>query len=129
MDSETIIFLLKGGHLNMDERVAKNIWPHPPLKLNDLINEVIRYLKTEKFFPHPWVQRKDGEFIDDVCVIEKINPFIFIFRSRAASPSDLTRITAQGKKVFFSARSVVKYYLRWALNLPGDLDGWKVIKG
>jgi hypothetical protein len=30
-------------------------------------------------------------------------------------------------KEFDSAESVAKHYLKWDLNLPGDLDGWKVI--
>ena len=112
----------------MEERFEKNIWPHPPLMLGDLINELVNYFKTNQWFPHEWVERKNGELIDDTVVIEKINENKFVYRARAADPINLKRITAKTEKVFNSAREVSEYYIRHVLNLPGDLDGWKVIE-
>ena len=128
MDSETIIYLLKGGHLNMEQRKEKGIWPHPPLLINDLINELVNYFQTHKWFPHEWVERKDGELIDDVAVLEKVNDKKVIYRSRAASPYDLTIITEKTEKKFKSIRKASEYYLRNVLYLPGTLDSWKVIE-
>ncbi len=129
MDSKTLIFLLKGGHINMEERIQKKLWPHPPIPMSLCIKEVVAYLKAEKYFPHPWIARKDGELIDDSITIELISDKEIIYRARAASPSNLTRITAQTEKNFSSAEKAVDYYLKNALNIPGDLDGWKVIEG
>ena len=33
----------------------------------------------------------------------------------------------RGFSVFFSAKAAARHYLKWELNLPGDLDGWKVV--
>jgi hypothetical protein len=128
MDSGTIIFLLKGGHLNMVERKEKGTWPHPPLVLEELIDELTKYLQTTKWFPHKWVERKNGELIDDVAVIEKVTDTKVIYRARAASPSNLTIITAQTEKTFGSVRDAAEYYIKNVLNLPGDLDSWQVIE-
>ncbi|MBU1043182.1 MAG: hypothetical protein KJ915_02140 [Candidatus Omnitrophica bacterium] len=128
MESKTKIFLLKGGHLNMEERIDQGIWPHPPLTITELRNEIIEYLKTYKWFPHEWISKKNGEPIDDATVIEKIDKNKYIYRSRAASPYDLNKITMQTEKIFNSAEKAIEYYLREVLYLPGDLDGWKVVE-
>jgi hypothetical protein len=128
MDSETIIYLLKGGRLNMEERKERGIWPHPPLLLQNIVDELFNYLQTHKWFPHEWVERKNGELIDDVAVIEKVNDKKVIYRARAASPYDLTIVTAKTEKTFKSVRVAAEYYLRNVLNLPGDLDSWKVVE-
>jgi hypothetical protein len=31
-------------------------------------------------------------------------------------------------RVFSSAKDAARYFLKWDLHLPGDLDGWKVIE-
>jgi hypothetical protein len=127
MDSETIIYLLKGGHLSMQERQEMRIWPHPPLLLGDLVDELIEYFETHRWFPHEWVERKDGETIDDVTVIEKTNDRKFVYRSRSADPHDMTKIAAKTEKIFDFATEVSYYYLRTALHLPGRLDKWLVV--
>jgi hypothetical protein len=105
MDSETIIYLLKGGHLSMQERTERGIWPHPPLLFRDLADELVKYLETNKWFPHEWVERKNGELIDNVSVIEKT------------------------EETFHSATEAAEHYLKNALHLPGSLDKWKVVDG
>ena len=128
MNSETKFFLLKGGHQNMEERKEKNIWSHPPLKIVDLTNEIVEYLKKNNWFPHEWIERKNGETIDDVSVIEKSEKNNYIYRSRAASPYDLTIITMQTEKTFNYPEEAAEYYVRNVLHLPGDLDSYKVIE-
>jgi len=127
MDSETIIYLLKGGHLSIQERTERGIWPHPPLIFKDLADELVNYLETNKWFPREWVERKNGEIIDNVEVIEKIDDKKFIYRSRAANPHDITTIAAKTEETFHSAKEAAKHYLKNALHLPGSLDKWKVI--
>lgn len=39
MDDPTLLFLLKGGHLNVADRIARGLWPHPPL-MPDAVTEV-----------------------------------------------------------------------------------------
>lgn len=127
MDYDTIIFLLKDGHLNMEKRREKGIWPHPPLKFNDLVNVIVTYLKDNKWFPDEWEEPKSGELIGDSSAIEKVNERKFIYRSVRSAPIDLTRVGERTEKIFTTAATAAEYYLRNDLCLPGDLDGWKVI--
>lgn len=127
MDSEVIIYLLKGGHIHIQEREEMGIWPHPPLLLRALIDELVKYLESNTWFPQEWVERNNGEIIDDVEVIEKITDSKFIYRSRAANPRDITVIARKTEEVFNSPAKVAEHYLRNALHLPGRLDKWRVV--
>ena len=64
MDKETLLFLLKGGHMDMTTRIEKGLWPHPPLRLKECIETICEYLETNKYFPIPWVEKKDGDTYD-----------------------------------------------------------------
>jgi hypothetical protein len=128
MDSEVIIHLLKGGSISIQEREEIGIWPHPPLLFRDLVDELVKYLATNKWFPREWVERRNGEIIDNVAVIEKVDDQTFIYRSRAANPHDITIIADKTEETFISAPAVTEYYLRNALHLPGRLDKWKVVE-
>jgi len=68
MDSKTLTFLLRGGHLNMPD----------------------------------------------------------IYRAQRSYAHDSHLVAEQGEKVFTLPEDAAKWYLKWALHLPGDLDGWKV---
>jgi hypothetical protein len=129
VDSEVIIYLLKGGHIHTQEREEMGIWPHPPLLFRDLVNELVKYLETNRWFPKEWVERKNGQIIDNAEVIEKIDDQRFIYRSRAANPRDITLIAARTEETFNTAAAVAEHYLKNALHLPGRLDKWKVIDG
>ncbi len=128
MDKETLLFLLKEGHMDMLTRIEKGLWPHPPLYLKDCIIMITQALEQDKYFPYRWINKQDGELIDDVAVIEKINCENFIFHYREASPSNLKKISICEEKTFQAAQDVAEYYLRNVLHLPGDLDGWEVIE-
>ena len=45
MDKDILTFLLKGGHINVPDRKAKGIWPHPPLKYMDVRSHLVDLLK------------------------------------------------------------------------------------
>ena len=128
MDSESLDYLLRGGHYNVPDRIARGIWPHPPLKMVELIAHIMDALNRSRWFPHEWVPRSNGELIDDVIVIEKQASDRFVVHSRSASVHDLHTVGQQSETVFKSAEQAARYYLKWGLHLPGDLDSWKVIK-
>lgn len=127
MNQEDLLFLLKGGHIDMQTRIEKNIWPHPPLQLKECIATIVNALNHDKYFPYTWIERQNSEFIDDVGVIEKNNEKRFVYHYREASPRDLKKISIKEEKIFNKAEPAAEYYLRNILRLPGDLDGWKVI--
>ena len=128
MDYEVIIYLLKGRHIGIQERTEMGIWPHPPLRFSELVSQLAGYLQNEKWFPEQWVERYDGELIDNKVSIEKISDKEYIYRARECDPRDITRIKLKTQKTFRSAREAAEYYMRNALNLPGRLDKWKVIE-
>ena len=111
----------------MQERQEMGIWPHPPLLFKDLLNELVKYIETNKWFPHEWVERRNGEIIDDVAVIEKIDDKKFIYRSRSHNPRDITILATKAEEIFTSAAKAAEYYLKNVLHLPGNLDKWKVV--
>ena len=128
MDTESLDYLLRGGHYNVPDRIVRGIWPHPPMKMADLVSHIKSTLDRNRWFPYEWIPRKDGELIDDVTVIEKQAPDRFVVHSRCASVHDLRRIGRQAETVFESSEQAARHYLKWELNLPGDLDSWKVIE-
>lgn len=128
MDSQTIIYLLSGGHINIQERTEMGIWPHSPLSFSDLALELTNYLKNHQWFPEEWVERNDGDIIVDAAVIERLSDNEFMFRSRQRNPKDITLIASRTEKVFVSAEQAADYYLRTVLGLPGRLDKWTVVE-
>ena len=128
MDIESLDYLLRGGHYNVPDRIARGIWPHAPLKMDDLVAHIMSALDRNPWFPRKWVPRANGEMIDDVIVIEKKAPNRFIVRSRCASVYDLRIIGEQSEQVFTTGEKAARHYLKWELHLPGDLDSWKVIE-
>jgi hypothetical protein len=126
MDTESLDYLLRGGHYNVPDRIARGIWPHGPLTMADLIDHIVSALKRDRWFPREWVSRTDAELIDDVIVIEMQATNRFVVRSRRASVYDLQKIGEQSEQVFATGEEAARFYLKWELNLPGDLDSWKV---
>jgi hypothetical protein len=128
MDDKTLTFLLKHGHLDMQERIRRNIWPHPPLKLNDVVKHFAKVLQTETWFPHYWKPEVEGEPIYEGVVVERKLPFLFVCHVQRHSPINPTLLAERKLRIFFSAKAVARFYLKFEFGLPGgDLDGWKVV--
>jgi hypothetical protein len=128
MDSETLTFLLRGGHLTMSERIEKGIWPHPPLKYNDVLRHLTRLIEAENWFPHEWKPAVPGEPVNEHAVIENRSRFSYVYHSQRHHPTNPTLLAEQVAKTFFFSKKIARFYLKWELHLPGDLDGWKVIR-
>src|SRR5438105_1843699 len=126
MDSETLTFLLRGGHLNMPERIERGLWPHPPLKLSDVVRHLAQVLKSENCFPREWKPAVACKSIWEGGVIERKARCIYIYRAPRHHPINPNVLAEQTKKMFLWPKSAARYYVKWDLNLPGDLDGWKV---
>jgi hypothetical protein len=127
MDSETLTFLLRGGHLNMPERIERGLWPHPPLKFSDVVRHLAQIIKSEKWFPREWKPAVPGESVWEGGVIERKSQWLYIYRAQKHHPINPNVLAEQTKKIFITPECAARYYLKWDLNLPGDLDGWKVV--
>ena len=128
MDEETLNILLKGGHLSMRERIERGQWPHPPLSFKDLVKHLAKMIQNEKWFPNKREPYSEGKPIDERGSIERISKFIYIYHSQRAQATNPTVLAEKEDKVFLTPTGAAKFYLKWDLCLPGDLDGWIVTK-
>ncbi len=127
MDATTLTFLLGHGHLNMQERAERGLWPHPPLKFDDVLRHLVQVLETEQWFPPAWRPTMPGEAIFEGGAIERQSSSRYVYHWQRSHPLNPCLLAEQSEKVFTSAEAVARHYLKWDLHLPGDLDGWKVI--
>lgn len=128
MDSETLTFLLRGGHLNMPERIERDLWPHPPLKFSDVVSHLAGILESERWFPSEWKPATQGEHVWEGGVIERQSPSKYIYRAQRSHAIKPNVVAEQTERIFSSSEDAARFYLKWNLNLPGDLDGWQVIE-
>ncbi len=128
MDDETLLLLLKGGHLDMHDRIARGAWPHPSLTFDAVASYLATVLeKNDGWFPHRWEPRRPGQPVREGGTIERQGKSRYVYRSSAATPGNPTILNRSVETVFSSARDAAVHYMKWDLNLPGDLDGWKVL--
>ena len=126
MDRKHLSFLLRGGHFNMEDRTELGIWPHDPIAVTECVSVIREHLDLMGFYPAPYEPPVPGEFAGDVCALEKVSRFRYIFHSHNAAPLNPYELRGQTSKRFWSASRAIRRYLKWQLCLPGDLDGWKI---
>jgi hypothetical protein len=127
VDDDTLLLLLKGGHLNMPDRVALGAWPHPNLTFDAVANYLATVLEqNDGWFPYRWEPHQPGQPVREGGTIERQENGRYIYRSSAAHPLNPTTLNRSVETVFSNARDAAVHYMKWDLNLPGDLDGWKV---
>jgi hypothetical protein len=119
MDAETLSFLLGGGQLNVPDRIARGLWPHPPLKFSDLLAHIVEALDTRDSFP------SDGNPDSPVGLIEKQSSTDYVWRRLVEVGMLRMEIL---RTTYPSAEAAARAFLRWTLGLPdcGTLDSWKV---
>ena len=127
IDDETLTFLLKHGHLDQQELLKRGIDSYQTLKYADVVDHLAKVLQTEKWFPRYWEPESAGEAIYEMIIVERKLPFLFICHVQRHSPLNPTLLAERKQKIFFSARSAARFYLKYDFGLPGNLDGWKVV--
>jgi hypothetical protein len=127
MDSATLTSLLRGEHLDMATRIERGLWPHPPLKLTDVLAHLVAVLQSEKWFPREWKSAEPGKPVWEGGVIERQSSSRYVYRAQRHHPTNPNILAEQTEKVFTSPEDAARFYLKWDLNLPGNLDGWTVV--
>jgi len=127
MDRDTLIFLLRGGHLGMPERLARGIWPHPPLEMSQLVALITECLTEEEWFPRPWQPPQLGQCVREGGTIQRAGPNRFIYRAQRSAATNPMLLADSAETVFTTAEDAARHYLRWDLDLPGKLDSWLVL--
>jgi hypothetical protein len=113
----------------MPDRIARGAWPHPPLSFAAVANYLATVLEqNEVWFPYQWEAHREGQPVREGGTIERQNNHRYVYRSAAAHPVSPTILHRVIETVFSNAHDAALHYLKWDLHLPGDLDGWKVVK-
>jgi hypothetical protein len=126
MPPEVLTRLLKGDHLNVDQRKALGLWPCETLKYDEVVEHLSRILESEEWFPQRPSQSIPGTVIREGIYIRRHGETRFACIAQRASPGAPSVLADKTETVFDSARSAAEFYLKWELNLPGRLDGWPV---
>ncbi len=124
MPPDVLTFLLKGGHLNVDERKAKGLWPNERLTYSEVLDHLTLLIQCEGWFPREMPEHKPGDLVFEGTVIQSVSSCRFICHSRRPSAYDLRLIAEQSQTEFFDPRDAADFYLKWELHLPGRLDSW-----
>jgi hypothetical protein len=126
MPPDILTFILRGGHLNVEERKAKGLWPNERLQYSEVIQHLVTVIKREEWFPQAMPKHKPGELVYEGTVIQKLSKSCFVCHSRRPSVYDLRILAEESQKKFTRARDAAEFYLKWELHLPGRLDSWVV---
>ena len=118
MPPEILTLLLRGGHLNVEERKAKGLWPNETLRYSEVLSHLTAIIQQED---------RPGDLVYEGTVIQRVSPTRFTCRSRRPSVCDLRTIAEESSKDFRNANDAAAFYLKWELNLPGRLDSWPVV--
>jgi hypothetical protein len=127
MDAESLTHLLSGGHYSVPERVARGIWPHPPLLFEDLVEHLAQVIQTRRWFPHEHKPHVPSEIVGEAGCIERVASDHFVYHAQRGYAHDPWTVAESVHTSFASAHAVARHYLKWELCLPGDLDSWKVV--
>jgi hypothetical protein len=127
MDDESLTEIVSGRHLNMAERQRRGIWPHPPMQFDAVASHVAGLLRTREWFPQRFVPAQPGEPVADTTAIERRSGTEYVVHFQRSGASGYT-VAERGTRVFDRAEDAAAFYLEAAFNLPGDIDGWKVVR-
>lgn len=127
MDAETLTFLLRHGHINVPDRIARGLWPHPPIPFEDVVAHLCAVIRSTRWFPWPFCPWQPGEAVAEGGVIERQSDHRFVYHYQRPHPTNPYVLAERSEKFFRSAEAAARHYLKWDLYLPGNLDGWKVI--
>src|SRR5262245_43327911 len=92
LDDDLLDRLLRGGRIAMAERVARNAWPHPPLKLAHLVRHIAARLDRETVFPRPWVAAEPGKPVHEGGVITRESAWRYVYRVQRHHPLSPTQL-------------------------------------
>ena len=127
MDSESLTYLLCGGHYNVPDRISRGIWPHPPLEFEEVVKHLAHVIVEHPWFPYQPEPHSTGKIVDEWGFIERVSLNEFVYhagRGHAYAPFLLAEVYAVP---FTCAEAAARHYLKRTLHLPGDLDSWKVV--
>jgi hypothetical protein len=127
MPHEILTRLLKGEHFNVEQRKELGLWPSETLKYTDVLEHLASLIEQHEWFPFELDQKDSAATAYEGIIIHSngISSYQCYARRTSAINPDVT--AEESKIIFKTAMGAAEYYLKWALNLPGNLDGWPVV--
>ncbi len=117
--------LLKGKHFSVEERVQKGAPVTAVIKYSDLLEILKGMINEVNWFP--FRPEDPGNINYEGVIIEKVGNK-YISHSQRTDPTNPDVFSGESEKEFNSIDEVAEYYMKWNLHLPGDLDGYTVVK-
>jgi len=114
MSPDVLTRLLRGEHLDVEQRHALGLWPPEDLSYTQVLAHLTAVLQTTEWFPGPPV---DSESV----YVHRRGPQNYVCLVWPGQGSKST------ERLFTNASHAAEFYLRWELNLPGSLDSWRVL--
>ncbi len=111
MPPEVLTFLLRCGHLNVEERKAKGLWPDERLRYSEVLDHLAAVIEHDEWFPR--MMQPDDAFSDRITV-QRVGSNHFVCHG-----SKLLRDF--GEQPIYecrSARTAAAFYLKYELGIP-----------
>jgi len=128
MRPDILTELLAGRHFNMEERAALGLLPHEVLRYAEVRDHLASVISEREWFPREYVAHVPGHAVDERLVIQRLGRHRFVCHASRAQAIAPTVLAEESHRRFWSARKAADHFLRWEHGLPGDLDGWKVVR-
>jgi len=126
MPPDVLTYLLRGGHLNVEERQAKGLWPNERLRYSEVLDHLTALIEQAEWFPGRMPDHRPGDFVSEGNVVQRVSSAQFVCHGRRHLAHDPRTMAEEWHREFPTAREAAEFYLKWQLNLPGRLDSWIV---
>lgn len=127
MPPEILTRLLKGEHFNVEQRKELGLWPSETLNYADVLKHLSSILVRQEWFPFGLERNDSNETIYEGIIIHRESDDCYRCYAKHALATDPTIKSEESEVIYKTPMEAAEYYLRWALNLPGSLDGWPVV--
>ena len=124
-NKELLVRLLKKEHINVPERKELGFFENKKIKYKDMKKQLICLLEESEWFPKE-LDIDQNQVIEEGVFIQRRNNNCFICVVQRTDPGNPDQLAERTEKQFKTSKEAAEFYLKWELNLPGDLDGWEI---
>lgn len=128
MPLEILTRLLKGEHFNVEKRKELGLWPSETLNYTYVLKHLSKIIEQCDWFPFEIELNGSNETVYEGIIIHHESDDSYRCYAKRALANAPNIKAEESEYVFKTAKEAAEYYLKWALNLPGRLDGWPVVK-
>jgi hypothetical protein len=109
MPPDILTFLLRGGHLDVEERKERGLWPNETLRYSEVLAHLVKVIEREEWFPKRMPEHKPGDLVYEGTVVHRISPSRFVCHSRRPSVYDLRALAEESHREFDKAPDAAEF--------------------